>query len=49
MSSFLHLYNDKTKNWLLPYIDILNILINNDDDDDDRECTSIKVDFPIYR
>ena len=33
VSSFLHLHNGKTKNWLLPNMGISNVLRNNGDDD----------------
>jgi hypothetical protein len=29
VSSFLHMHNDKTKNWLQPNMDISNVLRNN--------------------
>ena len=38
VSSFLCLHNDKTKNWLLPNIGILNVLRNNVDDDREWIC-----------
>jgi hypothetical protein len=39
VSSFLYVYiYNKTKNWLLSFSIILNILRKNDDDDDDNKC-----------
>jgi len=38
VSSFLHLHNDKTKNWLLHNIVISNVLSNNSDDDREWIC-----------
>jgi hypothetical protein len=38
MSSFLHLHNDKTKNWLQHSIGISNVLSNNSDDDREWIC-----------
>jgi len=38
VSLFLCLHNDKTKNWLLPNIGILNVLRNNVDDDREWIC-----------
>ena len=38
VSSFLYLHNDKTKNWLLPNMDISNVLRNNGCDDREWTC-----------
>ena len=38
VSLFPHLHNDKSKNWLLPNMGILNVLRNNGDDDREWTC-----------
>ena len=57
VSSFLCLYNDKTKNLLLPNISISNMLRNDGDDDSVwichespiLECKLIKVQHSVRR